>query len=252
MSGSTVEPIEWTTRKRVLSITAAFAIQILLILWVSAQGPLHPRKAQAGTTIQLAAEARSDLLSLRDPTLFPLAHPNGISGRAWLTVAPHSFQPEESATAPQWLGMTLQPAGESLREFVGRHLTLAWIPAERTPPTFGREGGVPVTATPTTSTIRVEGVLTLCEPAGLAPSQSWPSSDILAPSVVRVLIDELGNPITVVLVSSCGVKAADHRAIEIARTTHFSPAKALATGRLVFQWHTLPMPGAETGVMSPH
>jgi hypothetical protein len=83
---------------------------------------------------------------------------------------------------------------------------------------------------------------------------AWTNADVLAPSRVQVLVDARGNPISAVLLSSSGLKAADQRAVEIARdltfgadqealTNHPHDADAgLATGWVIFSWRTLAPP----------
>ena len=80
---------------------------------------------------------------------------------------------------------------------------------------------------------------------------SWPSSELLADSVVRMTVDADGRPVSCVLLQTNGLPEADREALARARALRFAPvsdggghtAKSLAGrnwGNVVFEWHTLP------------
>jgi len=72
---------------------------------------------------------------------------------------------------------------------------------------------------------------------------SWPYADVLAPSVVQAVVDAAGNAVSLVLLPpGSGSDDADRRALELARTARFAPASQLTIGRLIFHWHTVPLP----------
>jgi TonB family protein len=99
----------------------------------------------------------------------------------------------------------------------------------------------------------------------VAPLQlkSFTNTDILAASVVRVGVDAGGRPVSVTLLSSSGSTEADPYALEQARAARFepvsrNPAEAvlkptaqLSWGRMIFRWHTVPMPPASAPAARP-
>jgi hypothetical protein len=71
---------------------------------------------------------------------------------------------------------------------------------------------------------------------------SLPCNDVIAPSVVQVLVDTAGNVVSAVLLTPSGFDAADQRSLALARTAHFTPSAGLTVGRMIFSWHTVPVP----------
>jgi TonB family protein len=74
---------------------------------------------------------------------------------------------------------------------------------------------------------------------------------LLTNTVVQMLVDANGLPVSVTLLASSGLKEADDYALAQARQTRFEAAAAetqpqaialrdLSWGQLVFNWHTLP------------
>ena len=101
-----------------------------------------------------------------------------------------------------------------------------------------------------TSALVVEGDIAqrpLLNPVKLP---SLPYHDVIAPSQVQVWVDPAGNVIsTVLLPADNALEAAGHyaeadrRALDLARAARFAPGPRLTLGRLVFNWHTVPMTG---------
>jgi hypothetical protein len=137
--------------------------------------------------------------------------------------------------------------------------TLARPEPEPTPPE-----SLPQAAGPTQSLLRLEGGLAgrrLVQPIKLKP---WPFKEILTNSVVQVVVDAQGQPVSVpVLLSSSGCPAADDYALGQARAARFEsvsrkgpgtmpdPVAHLSWGRLVFVWQTLPLPPTDAPPSSP-
>jgi hypothetical protein len=71
---------------------------------------------------------------------------------------------------------------------------------------------------------------------------------VIAPSKVQLLVNESGNVVSAVLLApDSGFTAADQydqadqRALELARTARFAPSSRLTVGRMIFNWHTVPV-----------
>jgi hypothetical protein len=95
----------------------------------------------------------------------------------------------------------------------------------------------------------------------LAPPalKSWPASDLLTNSEVRVAVDPDGYVMSAVLLSRSGLPEADIKAFELAKSTRFQPLRKrkpgelpaadegdFDVGTLIFQWHTVPEPGTNS------
>jgi TonB family protein len=89
-------------------------------------------------------------------------------------------------------------------------------------------------------------------------------TDLLADSVVQIVVDSEGRPISVpVLLSSSGSPTADQDAMRLARIARFNaianggpgrvanPLAHLTWGRMIFQWQTLPLPETNTVSTGP-
>ena len=111
--------------------------------------------------------------------------------------------------------------------------------------------------------MRLEGALAqrrLITPLDL---HSWTNLDILTSSVVQLVVDAEGLPQSVTLLSGSGSRDADQHALDQARLARFEPLSRnpaaaspdptahLNWGRLVFLWHTLPLPPSNAPAASP-
>jgi hypothetical protein len=71
---------------------------------------------------------------------------------------------------------------------------------------------------------------------------------VIAPSKIQVLVDAAGNVVSTVLLppdngyaAADYYAAADQRALELARALRFAPSTNLTLGRVIFNWHIVPM-----------
>ena len=100
--------------------------------------------------------------------------------------------------------------------------------------------------------MRITG--SLAERALLTPVvlSSQTNSDLLTNSVVQMVVDSEGKPVSLTLLSGSGSPNADRQALEQARAARFNSverglkpgatAQGLAWGQLIFEWNTLPVP----------
>jgi len=110
---------------------------------------------------------------------------------------------------------------------------------------------------PEQSRLRVEGGLAGRRLLATLDLPAWQHSDVLTNTIVQVLVNAEGRPVSVTLLPpGSGLTTADDHALAQARTARFEPASAggqegqplppplahLAWGSLVFEWHTLPLP----------
>ena len=81
---------------------------------------------------------------------------------------------------------------------------------------------------------------------------------MLTASAVRALVDAGGLVVSATLLESCGLPAADQRALELARSARFEPLpggdkerlahplNGLSWVKMIFNWHTVAPPNTET------
>jgi hypothetical protein len=80
---------------------------------------------------------------------------------------------------------------------------------------------------------------------------SWAHSELISNSVVRVAVSGDGCTFSPVLLTESGYPEADLHALKLANELRFQPLpgerlgggepQALIWGKLIFQWHTLPL-----------
>jgi TonB family protein len=234
------------------------AAQTGFIFLLGARHPVTPRAPDFPPPVTLAPGFNPQLAALLDPTLFALPHLHAFSGEA-LALAPHTNYVSTDWTEPfSPLPLPVEQLGQSFRELsadtVSAPLSVAEKIEPQTPPTGKLADALGL---PAASSLRIEGGVV--GRALLTPMElpSWPDTDVLMPTVVRVIVDAAGNVISAVPVASCGRSDADDKAMALARAARFEPLPGAETnrldhpqaglgwGRLIFQWHVVPLPPAE-------
>jgi TonB family protein len=253
MNAITAELQPWSRRRWWGVVLGAFVLQVALLWWFGARGPVRTRPPAVAPELQFAGAAAHEWLALLDPTLFVQSHPRSFSGAGWMAIPVPEYQPPEWSEPPRWLAIEALQLGSDFRRFVqtNRPFTFASIgkPAPQLAPLAG-QSEPPATAFP--SALRVEGSLAgrrLVNPPQL---QAWTHSELLTNSVVRVLVDDEGNVLSQVLLASSGWRAADEAALASAKAAQFEPVRpgnagppttsSPAFGTLVFEWQTLSLP----------
>jgi hypothetical protein len=242
------------------AVAAVFLAQVALIFWFNNRPPSRPRTASAAPVLRLAAAPSSELLELTDPALFGLPHQQGFSGPAWLRIKREplqGFKWSEPTNSP--LPLPAPALGGAFAEFMAtNHFISAELPF-KPEPALGKAEAPPL-AVPGESTLRLEGGLAEWRLRTALALPSWPPHtnsaqelDLVTKSVVQVVVDAKGKPVSVTLLSSSSLPAADQFALEQARLSRFDPVEqasprspsafpGLAWGRMVFEWHTVPQP----------
>jgi hypothetical protein len=270
MSGSAAAGIPlWSRQRWLLSILLALTVQTGLILWLAERPKPAAAPADFPTVIQLvgdeaAAQRLSELPALNDPTVFALPSPHGFSGRAWLKFTPPQYELTDWVEPNRWLEPDAARLGEAFTRFVNANhsppLRIADKPAPKNPLD---DLTVPALPLATNSAYRITGDLaprTLLAPPELTP---WPHTEILNPTEVQLFVNAEGFPVSTVLWAESGSRAADEHALELARATRFAPlrgspgekppraATLLTRGKIIFFWHTKPLPGTNAPAFAP-
>jgi len=253
----------WSPRRWQGVITLIFIGQLTVISWLGQRTPFHSRPVAPGPAIRLVGAGSAELLALADPTLFALPHLHGFSGPAWLNMAPPSFQPFVWTEPPRWLTLPVEQLGAAFHQFMttngfkplgmsGHPEPELLLPELAARPSF-----------PTQSMVRVTGQLAgrpLLTPLNLP---SWTNEFILSNTVIKVIVDALGQTL-VAPDKSSGYKRADQDALDHARAARFQPLPGASTdtwdahplgglsfGELVFEWHTVPPVGTNAAPEKP-
>ena len=253
-----LEPARWTRRRWLHTIGAVFALQIGLVAYLGQRDQRPPERPIFRTAIQMivdesAAQQLAALTASEDPTLLALPHLQGFSGAAWLRFAPLAFQPEQWDEPPHGLALADRSLGSTFSRFlVTNAVSPLLVPEKPIPPLPRYEPHFPNEPVQAQSRLRMEGDLAARPLVAPLQLKSWAHSEILSNSVVQIVVDAGGSTFSPVLLTGCGLDEADLYALKLASSAHFRPlpgdangregAGHLAWGKLIFQWHTLPVP----------
>jgi TonB family protein len=253
MNGTQRSPPAWPRRRWWLAVAIIFAGQIGAIFWLGGRGSIVPRAPGAAPVLRLAGANAAELLRLEDPTLFARPHWEVFSGRAWLNVGTSQPPPEvDWPEAPRWLGLATGELGAAFDNFSQTNKIELPSLLPRTKPELTMPPEVPLVFASEHSSCRVTGdlagrrLLTALEPPTIE------HTDILKDSVVQLVVDADGRPLSVTLLASSGLTAADTNALALARGARFEPLYgsgperrsellALTWGQMIFEWAVSPL-----------
>jgi len=253
----------WPRTRWWLLIALVFAAHLGLILAFADHRPMVPRRAAPGPVLRLATDS-GDLLALFDPTLFARPHRRGFAGAAWLEIQPVEFLPFEWTEPPRWIPLPTGQLGAAFARFMQTNGFTAFQRGSKPPPEMTIPELAPEPAFATESMLRIEGDLErrrLLNPPELG---SWASAELLTRSVVQVLVDASGRVVSVALLPpGSGSPEADQHALELAKAARFepapgsglgvtaSPAAGLSMGKMLFEWHTVPLAATNAPAAAP-
>ena len=263
MTFVSVESGRWSRRRWWGLVALVLGVQLGLIFWLGETSPIRPRPAASGLTLRLAGSASAELLALHDPTLFVLAHPQVLPAPAWVRTPRPEVHPFAWPEPTNYLLLATDQLGASFNRFVETDSFIPLHPLAQPKPqlTLPSLPTQPISAGQ--SAVRLEGALArrrLITPLDL---HSQTNRDILTNSVVQLLVDSDGIPRSVTLLSGSGSLAADQHALDQARDARFDalsrnpaattpePTARLSWGRMIFLWHTLPLPPTNAPAVSP-
>jgi hypothetical protein len=245
-------------------IALTFCVQLGLIYLLADKSPPRLRSSSPAPRLAFVAPSSSEIISLADPTLFALPHQVGFSGPAWMTIPPVPSRSFEWTEEPRWLAFPIEQLG----------ITSAGHPeSNQTEPLTTFISFEPEPAPPEplfAGSFRQKSGFRLGE--GLERRRlktslklpSWPHSDFLTNSVVKLFVNADGIPASIpVLLYSSGLKAADDYALAQASAARFEPiinegpsrsTSPLANstwGTIIFEWQTLPMSATNAASGNP-
>lgn len=242
----------WTWAQLARVTGALLGGELLLIFSLSR--PVLPLPAEPGFTSGLVwyTEELEDSVSqwLPDPVVFARVVSQGFSGPLWVSgevVESGKKEPappgvRTSAKSPPPLRPNLNDAWATSPGELGGVMVLPWFTPE---PLIGafRE---PARAGAGQSQLRVGEGLLGWRAIFMGAPPAWTNAQLLAPTVVQVLVDAQGGVLSATLeLPGSGLGLADQEALRFARQIRFVPppdsrtAKSPQWGRLEFIWHTV-------------
>ena len=237
----------WTRTRWLTLVALVFAAHVLLLFAFGSRKQVVPRTVTNVPMLNLADDS-SEWLALNDPTLFALPHQKDFASAIWLpayVVEPPSFRWTEP---PRWLPVSAEELGMAFNQFMQTNRCAGFELQLKPPVKLSTPALLVESALAQTSTLQIQDDLAqwrLLEPIHLP---SWPYANVIAPSKVQLLVNEAGDVVSAVLLPpDSGFTAADQydqadqRALELARTARFAPAARLTVGRMIFNWHTVPV-----------
>ena len=254
------EPHTWCPRRWVVVIAIILAAQLGFIFWLGDRQPVRPRNPSAAPALRLMGSRDGEWLALTDPTLFALPHARVFSGPAWLQRVPQHSPHFEWKEDPRWLGLPVQLLGASFARLVAADSALEWQVAEIPEPQviLPEVSRVPLLLD---STLRLEGGLSQRRLLSQPRLPSWPpralnptDTDMLTNTVIQVLVDAEGRPVSLTLLGGSGHGPADDLAMSLVTGFQFDPLQVadplpaarspgallgLCWGQVVFEWQTL-------------
>lgn len=236
-------PAPWSRARWLALVLVMVALQVGLMFWVGDAKPAPPRLATTAPMLRFAGRTAREELALTDPTLFALPHRQSFSGDGWLRAPRQQFEPFTWSEQPDWMELPIEQLGAEFKNYVASKAFDSPASPPLPPPALTAPEVARTDTLPAASSLRLAGGLAQ-RPLRFAPAlRSWPSAEPLTNTVVQVLVDAGGAPVSLTLLSGCGLKAADQYALVQARTARFAPSRAPTSGELnwgemIFDWHT--------------
>jgi hypothetical protein len=264
MTSLSIEPRLWTWRRWCALIALTFCAQLGLIFSLGDKSPPRVRPPSPAPKLAVMGNSSSELIALSDPTLFALPHQVGFSGPAWMKIPPVPSRSFEWTEEPRWLPLPTEQVGILAPNIAEANQSELLTPygsfePEPTTPEFASAASFRQK-----SECRLGEDLERRRLKTVPKLPSWPHSDFLTNTVVKLFVNGDGVPVSIpVLLSSSGLKAADDYALAQANAARFKPilnegpgrsAKPLANstwGTMIFEWHTLPLSATNVGPVNP-
>jgi hypothetical protein len=247
-----LHPVKWSRTRWLTLVALVFVAHIGFIFAFGERKQIVPRVAANIPKLQLVDHS-DILLALNDPTLFAAPNAKDFASVIWLQ-APVVKQPSFRWTEPpRRLELSADELGMAFNQFMQTN-RFANFQIEFKPPPQLSTPALPVELVlAPTSTLQIEGELAQRRLLGEIHLPSLPYDDVLAPSVVQVLVDASGNVVSTVLLPSdnsveaaAHYGAADQRALELARAVRFAPSSHLTVGQLIFKWCNVAPPATNS------
>ncbi len=246
--------VRWSRNRWCVAVAFLFILQLVLVVMLA--GPLPGAAAfrERGMTarIVLGAQANQQLLDslgLADPALFVRVSRSGFSGAAWLDIPSQEYRLQEWTEPYRWMNSSTAHLGGAFQQFTRTNRPPAVAIADK-PVELPVVSAANASSAMNESSFRVEGPLRARRLVQTARPRSFTNNDVLADTVVQVLVNTDGQIFSPRLVTASVVKdpvqrAADQHALDLTRQLRFQPLpkstapNSMTDGTLVFHWNTL-------------
>src|SRR5688572_20617887 len=113
----------WSWSRLSMLMVAVFALQIVLVFWMSEPARATSPVKKGDITFRVVAvplqqEDLFDNLLSTDPTMFVLPAEDTFSGKAWLKRKPITYDPPDWDEPPRWLPLNQEQLGGTFLKFV--------------------------------------------------------------------------------------------------------------------------------------
>ena len=240
----------WSRRQILLLIAVALAAHISLIYFFQNKKPLEVTPVTKVPHVALTSRT-DDLLELDDPALFTLPNPHDFASAVWLKCPEIPLPRFHWTETPRWLPIPDESLGAAFRTYM-QTTNFAMLPLsfKSAPPVsqpdFAIDSGLP-----TNSTLGLSRSLLSRQLVASPALDSLPLPAVIAPSRVRVMVDDLGRVVSAVLIApdntpdnleaAAHSDLADSNALVQVRSLRFKPASQYTFGEVIFNWHTVPV-----------
>jgi TonB family protein len=236
----TFSGVKWSRKKIFVFIVFMFVAHLGFIFLFGTKKNPAPRSPDNVPHFQIVNDS-AGLVALDDPTLFAQPHIEDFAPAVWRQM-PKIEEPTISwGEAPPFLTPDVEWFGAAFNSFMTSNRfakpALNFKPA----PQLSAPAVQIESMLPQRSTVQIGGDISRrpLNEAINAPTLAY--NDVIAPSRVQVLVGAGGEVASVALLDSSGYDMADLKALELARRARFAPAKGLAFGEMIFNWHTVPV-----------
>ena len=199
---SAAAPREGWSRKRVIFSVAAVIVAQVAFIFIFGEKKIKPARTVSDVPQLQLADGSGELVALDDPALFALPNSRDFTSAVWLKM-PAVEQPVFRWTeSPHWLPLAAENLGATFAQFMATNRSANFQINFKPEPQFAGPLSPVESALPKNSTAQISGELAqrrLLRPLDLP---SLPYNDVIAPSIVQVLVDETGNVVSAVLLPS--------------------------------------------------
>ena len=253
---ATNESRRWTISQWLSLVVFVFAVQGMLVFFVSDWALPPPRKFSDGGVYLIDDQqwrAGNWLLS-RDPSLFSRIHRQSFSGNLWEETLAPDHEYEAWTEPPQYYEGKQAVNGAAFRKRKGGEPPISPSVVSKPTPVLS-ESEQSQKTTESAPFIRILGDVQdrLPEDYPSLPFPSWPEKTLPHPTVIEAVVDRLGRVQTAVILSNSlpakhwpagRLPEAEAEALKWVRQLRFQPAPAssrpadagFAWGTVIFHW----------------
>lgn len=245
----------WSPARWFCVIAGIFATQVGLIWLLAERVTPPPARLPFPVAMRLEASSTPSMGESQpgaNPALFALPTDESFSGYAWLRYQLPAYEMTAWNERPHWL--TLDQRADDLTDAFAQVITTNSLPPLRVADLALPESSVagePTPELPVTRQTYIEVQFSQGQwsPVNIPTLPSWRHSDVLSNTVIRVLLDRAGVPLSCMPIGSCGAKDADQFALGVAVDLRFRrnaptprahATNELTSGKVIFHWHTVP------------